>query len=186
MTCERFEFAFARRYRLPGSLFRVRKMPLFYTPFFYKSLEKIPRRSGFLTPNIGNSSTRGKMIGVGYFWAINRSYDLTYRILDYTSRGYAHHLDFSGKPRAGTDYDAIVYGVQDRGDPNFGNPPQKFSGLSLSLIGKTDLGKGWTGRVSINYITSFRFRQNWTQSFNEAIGSVSTLAHFFVSSKSLL
>src|SRR5207245_1511197 len=95
----------------------------------------------------------------------------TYRLLDYTSRGYAHTIDFSGKPRQGTDYDAIVYGVQDRGRPNSGNPPEKDGGLSLYLIGKSDLGDGWTARASINYITSFRFRQNWTQSFNEAIGS---------------
>ena len=52
---------------------------------------------------------------MGYFWAINRSYDVTYRLLDYTSRGYAHHLEFSGKPRPGTDFYAILYGVQDRG-----------------------------------------------------------------------
>jgi len=49
------------------AIFRVRKLPLFYTPFFYKSLARVPRRSGFLTPNVGNSSSRGKMFGVGYF-----------------------------------------------------------------------------------------------------------------------
>ena len=153
------------------SVFVLRTVPVFFAPFFYHSLQKEPRKSGFLMPTIQPAGSRGFGFGLGYFWAINRSYDLTYRILDYTSRGYAHHFDFAGKPRRGTDYDAIVYGVQDRGDPNSGNPPQKFGGLSLSLLGKSDLGNGWTGRVSINYITSFRFRQNWTQSFNEAIGS---------------
>jgi LPS-assembly protein len=153
------------------SVFVLRTVPVFYAPFFYHSLQKEPRKSGFLMPTIQPAGSRGFGFGLGYFWAINRSYDLTYRILDYTSRGYAHHFDFAGKPRVGTDFDAIVYGVQDRGDPASGNPPQKFGGLSLSLIGKSDLGAGWTGRVSINYITSFRFRQNWTQSFNEAIGS---------------
>jgi len=48
-------------------------------PVFRKSLETQPRRSGFLTPNIGNSSQRGQTVGLGYFWAINRSYDVTYR-----------------------------------------------------------------------------------------------------------
>ena len=90
-------------------------MPLFYTPFFYHSLEKEPRKSGFLLPLIGHSSRRGWMVHAGYFWAINRSYDLTYRAQYYTTRGLVHHVDFRGKPRAGTDYDVIVYGVQDRG-----------------------------------------------------------------------
>src|SRR5262249_32588290 len=39
------------------AVFRVRKIPLFFTPYFYKSLARVPRRSGFLTPHIGNSST---------------------------------------------------------------------------------------------------------------------------------
>jgi LPS-assembly protein len=49
-----------------SSTFLLRRVPLFYTPFFYKSLAKMPRRSGLLTPNIGNSSRRGMMIGAGY------------------------------------------------------------------------------------------------------------------------
>ena len=95
------------------------------------------------------------MVHAGYFWAINRSYDLTYRGQYYTTRGLVHHVDFRGKPRAGTDYDVIVYGVQDRGAPDSGNPPQKFSGISLLAVGQSDLGKGWTARANINYITLF-------------------------------
>ncbi|HWB99320.1 MAG TPA: putative LPS assembly protein LptD, partial [Bryobacteraceae bacterium] len=90
------------------STFLVRRFPLFFTPFFYKSLERLPRRSGFLMPNIGNSSVLGTMIGVGYYWAINRSYDVTYQVQDFTSRGYAHHVDLRGKPRAGSDFDVIL------------------------------------------------------------------------------
>ena len=155
------------------STFLVRRMPLFFTPFFYKSLEKAPRKSGFLIPNFGNSSRRGLMFGVGYFWAINRSYDITYRLTEYTSRGEAHHADFRGKPRPGTDYDAIIYSVHDRGITQPSGPPQTYSGVSVNVIGKSDLGDGWTARGAINYISSFRFRQEWSESFNEAIGSES-------------
>ena len=117
-------------------------MPLFYTPFFYHSLEKEPRKSGFLLPLMGHSSRRGWMVHGGYFWAINRSYDLTYRAQYYTTRGLVHHVDFRGKPRPGTDYDVIMTGVQDKGVPDSGNPPQKFSGVSLLAVGQSDLGKG--------------------------------------------
>ena len=152
------------------AIFLLHGIPLFYTPFFYHSLAKEPRKSGFLIPNISNSSTRGVTVGLGYYWAINRSYDATYRLLDYTSRGYAHHLDISGKPRPGTDFYAIFYGVQDRGVPG-ANPPEKYSGLSLHAAGKSDLGDGWTAHADVNYVTSFRFVQEWSQSYNELIGS---------------
>jgi LPS-assembly protein len=171
MTGPKFDIIPGQRAVAYRSVFLLRKIPLFYTPFFYHSLEREPRRSGFLTPNIGHSSQRGFLLGLGYFWAIKRSYNLTYLFQDYTARGYAHHVDFSGKPREGTDFDAILYGVQDRGVPNSGNPPQKYSGASLYVTGKSDLGDGWTARGAINYITSFRFRQEWTQSYNEAVGS---------------
>lgn len=151
--------------------FLVRRMPLFYTPFFYKSLARSPRKSGFLMPNFGNSSQRGLMFGVGYFWAINRSYDVTYQVQDFTSRGFAHHVDFRGKPFAGTDFDAVLYGVQDRGVQSGDGPVQKYGGLSAYIVGKSDLGNGWNALASVNYLSSFRFRQQFTESYNEAIGS---------------
>jgi len=57
------------------STLRIRGIPILYAPVFYKSLKRRPRKSGFLTPNIGNSSRRGFMVGLGYYWAIARSYD---------------------------------------------------------------------------------------------------------------
>ena len=154
------------------SIFRIKKFPLFYAPFFYKSLEREPRKSGFLVPNIGNNSLRGIMLGIGYFWAINRSYDLTYRLQEFTSRGEAHNVGFRGKPWKGTDYDVVVYRVDDRvGELQPNGQYIKYSGMTLYGIGRSDLGDGWNVRTDINYISSLRFRLDWTESFNEAIGS---------------
>ena len=83
------------------SVFLLRNIPLFYTPFFYHSLEKEPRKSGFLMPNLVPRSKRGFMVGLGYYWAINRDYDVTYRFQDFTTHAFTHHVDFRGKPRAG-------------------------------------------------------------------------------------
>ncbi len=151
------------------SVFLLRKIPLFYTPFFYKSLEKVPRRSGLLMPNIGHSSVRGDMIGIGAFLAINRSYDAIYHVQDYTLRGFAHHLELRGKPTGKSDFDAILFGVQDRGLPQVGGPPIKQGGYTFSIAGKADLGDGWTARGFINYLSSFTFREAFSDSFNEAV-----------------
>lgn len=164
----------AKAYR---SVFLLRKLPLFFTPFFYKSLEKVPRRSGLLMPNIGNSSTRGYMLGGGFFWAINRSYDATYHVQDYTARGFAHHLELRGKPTDKSDFDAIFFGVQDRGLLLDNGTRIKQGGYTFSAAGKADLGDGWTARGSINYLSSFTFRDAFSDSFNEAVFSeVSSVA----------
>jgi LPS-assembly protein len=149
-----------------SSWFYVKEVPIFYTPYFYKSLEKQPRRSGFLMPNIGNSSLRGKTVGVGYFWAINRSYDLTYRGLLYSQTGFGHQADFRGVVNERTSFDAALYGITSTSANS--NAP---SGLVVSVEGKSELGKGWQARGDLRYLSSFLFRQQFTQSFDEAVSS---------------
>ncbi|MBM3796923.1 MAG: LPS assembly protein LptD [Acidobacteria bacterium] len=153
--------------------FKVRRMPIFYTPRFYKSLEKEPRKSGFLIPMIGNSSRYGQVISGGYYWAINRSYDLTYRPQYFTIRGLAHNVDFRGKPAQRTDFDLIVFGVNDRGPVDKdGNRLAKQGGYNISFRGQSeDLPWGFQSRGEVNYLSSFVFRQAFTQTFFEAINN---------------
>ena len=159
---------YAKAYR---STFYLKGFPLFYTPFFYHSLAKEPRQSGFLIPNIVPHSLRGFMIGLGYYWAISRSYDVTYRFQDFTTNAYSHHVDFRGNPKKGTDFDAIFYGVQDHSNPADGPNPQTYSGASVYVVGKTELGDGWSARGYLNLVSSFRFRQNWSESLADVVGS---------------
>ena len=154
-----------------GSTFILNRVPILYLPYFYHSLQSESRKSGFLMPMPGHSSRRGMEISAGYFWAINQSYDLTYRGQYYPSRGLVTHVDFRGKPRQRTDYDVIIFGANDKGAPNSGNPPQKYSGVSILAVGKSDLGNGWTAHGGLNYLSSFRFRQEWSESYNEITGS---------------
>ena len=149
-----------------NSWFYLKRVPLFYSPLFYKSLKKHERKSGFLIPNFGNNSIHGKFFGFGYFWAINRSYDLTYRGEYFTQSGLAHHVEFRGKVSPKTDFDLSVFGLKDLSETN---PPD--SGVLITLAAKSDLGNGWEARGELNYLSSFAFRQQFTQSFNEAVSS---------------
>ncbi|HEY2843334.1 MAG TPA: LPS assembly protein LptD [Bryobacteraceae bacterium] len=148
------------------SWFYVKQFPIFYTPYFYKSLKQQPRNSGFLTPNVGNSSVRGKTVGVGYFWAINRSYDLEYRALAYSNTGFGHQAEFRGVVNQRTSFDASVYGIASQNSD--ANSP---SGMVLTVEGKSDLGNGWEARGDLRYLSSLAFRQQFTQSFDEAVSS---------------
>jgi LPS-assembly protein len=155
-----------------SATFRVKSVPLFYTPRFYKSLADRPRKSGFLMPNIGNSSRRGKMIGVGYYWAFHRSYDLMYRSQLFTQRGFAHHADFRGKPTAESDFNFILYGVNDRGAPIPNSEERiKQGGYLWRFDGRTALPWGFQARGEVNYLSSFVFRQAFTESFQEVVQS---------------
>ena len=115
LTSTRFDITPNDRALTHHAVFHVRKVPIFYFPLYYKSLKKLPRQSGFLTPNIGHSSLYGEMFGLAYYWAISRSYDTLYRFQYFTLRGPAHTLEMRGKVRPGTDFSLNLYAVEDRG-----------------------------------------------------------------------
>ncbi|MCC6291063.1 MAG: LPS assembly protein LptD [Bryobacterales bacterium] len=168
---KRFDIIPGERAIASRPVFRLKGIPLFYLPYFYKSLEDQPRKSGFLMPNIGTSSRRGKMVGLGYFWAINRSYDVTYRSQYFTQRGFAHHVDLRGKPMQKADFNLILYGVQDKGRKQSDGTRVKEGGYLLTFNGRAELPKGFFARGEVNYLSSFLFRQSFTESFNEAVFS---------------
>jgi LPS-assembly protein len=171
LTAEKFDILPNDRAITYRAIFRIKTIPIFYFPAYYKSLKTLPRQSGFLTPNIGHSSTYGEMFGLAYYWAISRSYDALYRVQYFTSRGPANNLEFRGKVTPGTDFSFQLYAVEDRGI-NIGNGViQKQGGEEFTFDGKSDLGDGWLARVHIDQLSSFLFREAFSQSFHDTIFS---------------
>ncbi|HEX3683025.1 MAG TPA: LPS assembly protein LptD [Bryobacteraceae bacterium] len=153
------------------ALFRLHRVPIFYLPWFYRPLGRSPRQSGFLTPNIGHTSTRGYMYGAGYYWAINRSYDLDSLMQYFTARGPAESVEFRGKPNAVSDFDFNLYSVQDlQGYEYSPTDFQKQGGTEFELTGRTQIF-GFSGRLDYNYLSSYLFRQAFSYSFATAISS---------------
>jgi len=153
------------------SVFRVKGVPLLYAPVFHKSLKERPRKSGLLTPNVGTSSRRGTMVGAGYYWAIDRSHDAMYRAQYFSKRGFAHNVDVRGKPTRSSNFNVFLYGVNDRGRDLGDGQRIEASGFLVSATGDAALGKGFRARADINYLSSFEFRQEFTESFSEAVFS---------------
>jgi LPS-assembly protein len=154
-----------------NGVFRLRRVPLLYFPYYRKSLERMPRHSGFLTPNFGNSSRFGLMLGQSYFWAISRSYDATVGGTWYTDRGFASQIDFRGRPTANSSFDAYFFGVHDRGLPQPDGSRRKQGGTISSMKGTALFPWGLRGVANVNIVSSLEFRQAFTQSFEEAVWS---------------
>jgi len=173
---------------LRSSVFRLRKIPLFYAPAYYKSLERVPRSSGFMTPNIGNSSQRGRVLGESFFWAPSRSYDLTLGGTWFSQRGFAHQITGRGRPTRTSYFDAYWFAMNDRGI-GAGEFRRKQGGRMLTVNGATELPWGFRGVVNVNYLSSLEFRLAFTETLNEAILSevhsagyvTKTFSSFFLS-----
>ena len=95
--------------------FRLMGVPVLYLPFATHPVQKIPRQSGFLIPNIGRSSTRGDAIGESVFWAINRSMDLHAGTEYFSKRGWAPDAVFRARPSDSSFVGLTYFSVFDRG-----------------------------------------------------------------------
>ena len=97
------------------STFRIEGVPVFYFPFATHPVEREPRQTGFLIPNIGSSSIKGTILGDSIFWAINRSMDLTAGAEYFTRRGWAPQIEFRARPSEKSYVYLNYFGVFDRG-----------------------------------------------------------------------
>src|SRR5882672_6177401 len=72
---------------LVNANFRLYKVPLIWLPYATAPAGQKIRQSGFLLPDIGNSSTKGYVFGDAYYWAPTTWADATIGVQDYTKRG---------------------------------------------------------------------------------------------------
>ncbi len=160
-----------------SAIFRLKRIPILYLPYFRRPLGRNPRQSGFLTPNVGHTTLFGYIYGLGYYWAMGRSYDMTGVVQYFTQRGPALLYDFRGKPNSVTDFNFNLYSVDDRGLPagtstpfGISNTATKEGGTQFDLTARTEI-LGFTGRLDYHYLSSYLFREVFSYTFQSAIQS---------------
>jgi len=100
--------------RIENGNFRLYSIPVLYLPFATVPAEQ-RRESGFLVPELGNTSQKGYVLGDSVYWAPLDWMDMTLGAADYTKRGWSQKGDFRMRPWEGAQFDASYYGVIDRG-----------------------------------------------------------------------
>jgi LPS-assembly protein len=144
------------------SSFRIRGVPVFYFPWAEFPTERVARKSGFLIPSFGRSSTNGTLIGDSYYWAINRSVDTTLGAEYYSQRGWAQRGNFRARP-SDTSYVALNYfGVIDR---------KHQGGQEVVLNGEGRFLTNFRAVSNIDYLSSFVFRLAFSETFTQAVNS---------------
>jgi len=150
------------------STLRIKGIPVFYFPYVQHPVDNLGRKSGFLIPVIGQSNSKGTIIGDSFYWAINRNSDAEIGGYYFSSRGWAQVGNYRN---IGWHYQlhAEYYGVIDeKGNPTTG---QKQGGEELKINGLVFLPYGFRGVISVDYLSSYLFRLAFGQSFTDAINS---------------
>jgi LPS-assembly protein len=163
--------------KIYNSTFRIRGVPVFYFPFATHPVEHLGRQSGFLIPNFGNSSNRGRIVGESVYWVINRSMDATVGAEYYSRRGWAQRGEFRARPSETSFLDLNYQGMIDRG---IGFPPVKQGGENARLNSEARFGHEFRGVASIDYLSSYVYRLAFNEVFAQAVSS-EVKSHVFLS-----
>ena len=166
-----------------NSTFRLKGVPVVYLPYASPPVERLGRESGFLIPVISNSTSKGVILGDYYYWAINRSMDATLGGEFMSKRGWMLREDFRARPSQNSFLNLNYFQVFDRGAPlamsNL-NPDGSVTttvqnvnqgGEDIKLNGAAILPHDVRGVASIEYLSSFLFREQFSPTFTQAVDS---------------
>jgi LPS-assembly protein len=156
---------------LVNANFRLFKVPLIWLPYATAPAGQKIRQSGFLLPDIGNSSTKGYVFGDAYYWAPTTWADATIGVQDYTKRGYSQHAEIRLRPAENTSFSYTYYGVIDRGLPDANGVLVSQGGHQQRLELQSVLPQGWRFVADFNQLSSLTFRLAFADTFGDAINS---------------
>jgi LPS-assembly protein len=156
---------------LVNANFRLFRVPLVWLPYATAPAGSKVRQSGFLIPDIGQSSRKGFILGDAFYFAPLSWLDTTFGGQFMSRRGFLERGTFRAKPFENTSVEYTYFGVDDRGllNPDGTRSPQ--GGQQQRLEIQSLLPHGWRFVTDYNQLSSLTFRLAFSDSFGEAINS---------------
>ncbi|MEX2663182.1 MAG: putative LPS assembly protein LptD, partial [Vicinamibacterales bacterium] len=157
---------------LRNAVFRVKGVPMLYLPIFYYPMEEDDRATGFLMPVYGSSRIRGQSVTTPFFWAINRSQDLTIAHDWHSKVGQGITADYRYVAGAGSRGDATFNYLTEReitaeSDPTQAPRPGQTSYTVRGILSQA-LPLGLRAQASANYFSSLATQQLYQQDVHQA------------------
>jgi hypothetical protein len=158
---------------LRNAVLRVKDVPVFYLPILYYPIQSDDRATGFLMPAYGNSTYQGQSISNAFFWAINRSQDVT----------LFHDWFFTRGQGVGTEYRYVssplshgqlrAYrlaekaGTIETGGSVVETPERESFEITGTLA--QNLPAGLRARAQVNYFSNLTVHQTYNYDFSRAV-----------------
>ena len=157
-----------------NSIFRLFNMPVLYLPYVTHPVDTEGRQSGFLIPVIGDTSTKGLVLGEQFYMVINRSTDLTVGVQYYSLRGWEQAATFRYRGLGNNFATAHYSGLLDRGIYTGGQYVNQ-GGEDVVFSGRYDVSNQPSDQTRVaadlEYLSSFAYREAFSENFNQAVSS---------------
>jgi len=163
---------------LVNANFRLFRVPLIWFPYATAPAGAKIRQSGFMIPDIGQSSRKGFILGDAYYFAPLTWMDMTFGAQYMSRRGLLERGSFRAKPSENTSIQYTYFGVDDRGlrNPDGTRSPQ--GGEQQRLEMQSLLPHGWRFVTDYNHLSSLTFRLAFSDTFGDAVNSEVRSAFF--------
>jgi LPS-assembly protein len=157
--------------RLHSANFRLLGMPILYLPYASVPVGRHLRQSGFLIPEIGQSTLKGFVFGDAFYWAPVSWFDSTINGELFSRRGAALIADLRAKPTDDFTATYHFFGVDDRGLPGPMGVRVPQGGHESHFTLDAELPKGWRAVADVNTLSSLTFRLAFASTFAEAVNA---------------
>jgi LPS-assembly protein len=156
---------------LVNANFRLFRVPLIWLPYATAPAGRKVRQTGFLIPDIGQSSRKGFLFGDAFYVAPKPWMDATFGAQFMSRRGILERGEFRAKPFEDTSITYNYFGVNDRGllNPDGTRSPQGGEQQRVEI--QSLLPKGWRFVTDYNQLSSLTFRLAFADTFGEAVNS---------------
>ena len=158
------------RVRLYSPSFRVKRVPILYSPYASLTLKHGDRASGFLTPTFSNSGAKGFRISEAYYLTLGRSADFTLRADLFSKRGIGIGGDLRTRANSRSFFNMGFYTVRDRifGPKKDAKHPDQ-GGSSFYIDAVHYFPNGFLAAADVNITSNLAFRQIFSDSIQLAI-----------------
>ncbi|WP_433975132.1 LPS-assembly protein LptD [Tunturiibacter lichenicola] len=153
-----------------NSTFRLMNIPVLFLPYVTHPVDSEQRQSGILIPAISYSSSKGFILGEQYYWAINRSTDVTVGAQYYSLRGWEQSASFRYRGLGNNFAKAKYSGLLDRGITTNGVYLNQ-GGEDVTFSGRHDFTPQTRVVADAEYLSSYAYRQAFAESFSLAVSS---------------
>ncbi len=158
--------------------FRLFRVPLIWLPYASTPAGKKIRETGFLIPDIGQSSRKGFILGDAFYLAPAQWWDATLGAQFMSRRGVLERGTLRAKPFENTSIEYTYFGVDDRGLLNAEGTRSPQGGEQQRLEIQSLLPRDWRFVTNYNHLSSLTFRLAFADSFGEAVNSEVRSAFF--------
>lgn len=156
---------------LVNANFRLFRVPLIWLPYATAPAGRKVRQSGFLIPDIGDSSRKGFIFGDGFYFAPVSWMDATLAAQYWSRRGVSQRGQIRAKPFENTNILYSYFGVDDRGLRDAAGVRRPQGGEEQQLQIQSELPRGWRFVTDYNQLSSLTFRLAFAETFGDAINS---------------